>query len=260
MKNTADITPRPGSRLDYNLKILERARQFFIDYPDMRWGQGMINMGLMGDDMRAWMVESKEVYEGLRTNMGESNQEKARKVRDVIIKAIKEAGLDEDGVSIDKNGNIIYNLEPKENWTGGCADGDDPSPEEEAAIMDHNSEVLEAYGEWESDLDPMINDMIEIFDVDQAADMYKYNDWRWYRSGKDVIPTSEMIRDQIWSLARTLCGELILKWKNRKEDEYVQYKISTGRLEVSGFIDAGETPDMMELTINLVPLSASNYE
>ncbi len=260
MKNTADITSRPGSRLDYNLKILERARQFFIDFPDMRWGQGMINMGLMGDDMRAWTVESKEVYEGLRANIGESNQEKAERIRDVIITAIKEAGLDEGGVSIDKNGNIIYNLEPKENWTGRCADGDDPSPEEDVAIMDHNGEIQDAYSEYVSVLDPLINDMIKDFDVDQVADMYKYNNWYWYISDKAVIPTSGMIKGQLWSHAKRLCGKLILNWKNRKGDEYVQYSISSGRLEVSGFIDAGETPDMMTLTIKLVPMSASNYE
>lgn len=262
--NNADkslmFMPIPGSRLDYNLKILERIRQFFIDYPDMRWGQGMINMGLMKDEMDAWMIESEEVYKRLKENMGESSQERAQTAMEIITKALKEAGLNGGKVSFDKDGNIVYNPDARAAEAELNPGGDDPDTKEDTTKRDHMDVVLEAYDEWEGDIEPIIDVVIEDFDVDKAAEMYEHNGWRWYRSGRDVIPTADMIEDQLRSLARTLCGELILKWKNRKEDKDLQYKMATGRLEVTGFIEAGDTPDLIILTMNLVPMSATNWE
>ena len=53
---------RDESRIKKILKILEK---MWLDMPDCRFGQMLINYGIIKDDIQAWTLEDDELLEGL---------------------------------------------------------------------------------------------------------------------------------------------------------------------------------------------------
>ena len=47
-------------------KILENIRKFFNDYYDMRFLQGLINLGYIADSLKEWNEESSVTYEKIK--------------------------------------------------------------------------------------------------------------------------------------------------------------------------------------------------
>lgn len=49
-----------------NKESLENIRKFFNDYYDMRFLQGLINLGYVADSLREWNEESSVTYEKIK--------------------------------------------------------------------------------------------------------------------------------------------------------------------------------------------------
>jgi hypothetical protein len=63
-------------------KIMSIIETYWQGSPDQRWGQMLINMGLIPDDLRTWNMEDDDLLKGLeKWQEKQSKQSKPKKAK-----------------------------------------------------------------------------------------------------------------------------------------------------------------------------------
>lgn len=223
------------TRYDYNKKILKALEQFFGDYKDMRFCQGLINCGVIEDSMGSWNEESHETYRNVCDLLHIDDKEEAReRLSEQAMQTLRDLGIDTTGIKI--VGNKIVPVGAEE----------------------------DVHDETERIIKEKVEQAVDDFDSEEAARIFAAMKWEWgavvddgnEAGGIDVtyyIPNENDIRKAVRERATEACknaAETLERHGGVAESEIIG-EISCGRVTAKACICEGNDINDLEVKVTL---------